>query len=69
MNSLITVIEFIFVSNTNAIKPNDLVFSFANQGKEYERENNYENVKITFFPKCQSSKIYYCDLISVSLII
>ena len=65
MNSLITVIEFIFVSNTNAIKPNDLVFSFANQGKEYERENNYENVKITFFPKCQSSKIYYCDLISV----
>ena len=65
MNSLITVIEFIFVSNTNAIKPNDLVFSFANQGKEYEREDNYENVKITFFPKCQSSKIYYCDLISV----
>jgi len=65
MNSLITVIEFIFVNNTSAIKPKDLVFLFANQGKEYERENNYENVKITFFPKCQSSKIYYCDLISV----
>ena len=42
-----------------------MVLSFANQEKEYERENNYENVKIAFFPKCQSSKIYYCDLILV----
>ena len=65
MNSLITVIEFIFVSDANAIKPSDLEFSFSHQGKDFEIENKNGNIQISFIPKCPKSKIYYCDIISV----
>ena len=65
MNSLITVIEFIFVSDTHAIKPSDLVFSFDHQGKDFKIERKNGNIQITFLPKCPRSKIYYCDIISI----
>ena len=62
MDSLLTVIEFIFVSSTNEIKPNEFSFQFFLDGEEFKLN---EKNQITFIPKCPRSKIYYGETITV----
>lgn len=62
MEQLITIIQFIFISDTNVIKPSEMKIKLNLQKECYNLKNDNQ---IRFHAKCPSRKIYYGEIITV----
>ena len=62
MDSLFTIIKFIFITCSNGINPKECKFIIDSEQKEFKLD---EDNSIKFNPKYPKSLIYYCEKIQI----